>query len=160
MLFCLSVRAPFTAALETRTCVGSRVCLCRPARARRRAVADTLARELPSCRVVFVESICDDESVLERNLRQKIEMSPDYSSMDTAAALADLRERIVRSRRACMPMGVPQARAASACRKRVPQARAASACRKRVPQARAASACCASVPQARAASACCASVRR
>jgi len=61
---------------------------------RRKAVANTLARELPSCRVVFVESICDDESVLERNLSQKVSLSPDYQSKDLELALTDLRERI------------------------------------------------------------------
>ena len=61
---------------------------------RRRAVTNTLAKELPSCRVVFVESICDDASVLERNLAQKIAMSPDYQGMEFALAIADLRERI------------------------------------------------------------------
>lgn len=63
---------------------------------RRRAVTNTLAKELPGCRVVFVESICDDASVLERNLAQKIAMSPDYQGMEHERALADLRERILK----------------------------------------------------------------
>ena len=63
---------------------------------RRRSVTSILSKELPACRVVFVESICDDTSVLERNLAQKIAMSPDYQGMPFAEALADLNERIVK----------------------------------------------------------------
>lgn len=63
---------------------------------RRRAVAETMAKELPSCRVVFVESVCDDEAVIERNLRQKVAMSPDYRAMPFDDAIADLRQRIAK----------------------------------------------------------------
>ena len=52
-------------------------------------VAQTLDRELRG-----VESVCNDTSVLERNLLQKISMSPDYCAMECEAALADLRTRI------------------------------------------------------------------
>lgn len=52
-------------------------------------VAQTLDRELHG-----VESVCNDTSVLERNLLQKISMSPDYCAMECEAALADLRTRI------------------------------------------------------------------
>ena len=44
--------------------------------------------------MVFVESVCDDEAVLERNLMQKVTMSPDYRTMAPDAAIADLRARI------------------------------------------------------------------
>ena len=75
---------------------------------RRKSVQATLARELPSCRVVFVESICDDDSVLERNLAQKIAMSPDYQGMDVDAALADLRQRITRYEEQYETLTVPE----------------------------------------------------
>jgi len=62
---------------------------------RRQVVAQTLDRELHGeCQVIFVESVCNDTSVLERNLLQKISMSPDYCAMECEAALADLRTRI------------------------------------------------------------------
>ena len=62
---------------------------------RRQVVAQTLDRELHGeCQVIFVESVCNDTSVLERNLLQKISMSPDYCAMEREAALADLRTRI------------------------------------------------------------------
>ena len=61
---------------------------------RRQDVVTCMAKELPQCRVVFVESLCDDEQVIERNLRQKIAMSPDYRDKPFEEALADLRQRI------------------------------------------------------------------
>ena len=53
-------------------------------------------KELPQCRVVFVESLCDDEQVIERNLRQKIAMSPDYAAKPFAEALARKMGRLLR----------------------------------------------------------------
>ena len=62
---------------------------------RRRTVAQTIEKELGGeCQVVFVESLCEDEHVLERNLLQKIAMSPDYRHLPREEALADLRARI------------------------------------------------------------------
>jgi len=64
--------------------------------ARRRAVLDRVAAadsEGP-IQVVFVESICDDERMLEANLRLKARSSPDFEGMDEKAALADLRARL------------------------------------------------------------------
>lgn len=62
---------------------------------RRRKVAEEIRRELAGqCRVVFVESVCDDTRTLERNLLQKVRMSADYADMAEADALRDLQERI------------------------------------------------------------------
>ena len=44
--------------------------------------------------VVFVESICDDEELLEQNYRFKVNNSPDYHGVPEEEALADLRERV------------------------------------------------------------------
>ena len=49
---------------------------------RREHVRQRIAREQPSVRLVFVESICDDENVIERNLVQKVlELWGDMQSM-------------------------------------------------------------------------------
>lgn len=43
---------------------------------------------------MFLESICNDQTVLEQNYRLKMRFSPDYQGMDMDAALADFKERI------------------------------------------------------------------
>ncbi|KAL3915870.1 MAG: hypothetical protein SGILL_005442 [Bacillariaceae sp.] len=44
--------------------------------------------------VVFVESICDDEELLNENFRFKISNSPDYAGMNEEEAMTDLRNRV------------------------------------------------------------------
>ncbi len=44
--------------------------------------------------VVFVESICEDESVIASNIRQTKLHMPDYAGMDAERAVADFRARI------------------------------------------------------------------
>lgn len=44
--------------------------------------------------LVFVESICDDPSVIEATIRETKTHSPDYVGMDPEAAVADFRARI------------------------------------------------------------------
>jgi 6-phosphofructo-2-kinase len=44
--------------------------------------------------VVFVESICDDEELLNENFRFKVTNSPDYVNMTEEEAMADLRARV------------------------------------------------------------------
>lgn len=44
--------------------------------------------------VVFVESICDDQELLEQNYKFKVSSSPDYKGMPEEEALADLRQRV------------------------------------------------------------------
>ncbi|CAI6003997.1 unnamed protein product [Closterium sp. NIES-64] len=47
------------------------------------------------CKVIFLECICDDASVIDRNAREKIKASPDYTSMaDAETALNDFRSRL------------------------------------------------------------------
>lgn len=43
---------------------------------------------------VFVESICDDEELLEENFRFKISNSPDYKGFSKEEAMKDLKERV------------------------------------------------------------------
>lgn len=43
---------------------------------------------------VFVESICDDDELLEENFRFKVKNSPDFADMTEEEAIADLRSRV------------------------------------------------------------------
>jgi broad specificity phosphatase PhoE/predicted kinase len=61
-------------------------------RARRSLVADRLRAHGVS--VVFVESVCEDESVIESNIRQTKLHMPDYAGVDPDDAVADFRARI------------------------------------------------------------------
>ncbi|KAL1496544.1 hypothetical protein AB1Y20_014150 [Prymnesium parvum] len=66
-------------------------------KARRHAVIERVAREKdsgkPACRVFFIESLADDEKLLENNYRMKL-ANEDYKGADPAQALADFRERV------------------------------------------------------------------
>jgi len=44
--------------------------------------------------VVFVESICNDQELLDENLNHKISSCPDFVGVDREQALADLQERV------------------------------------------------------------------
>jgi broad specificity phosphatase PhoE/predicted kinase len=54
--------------------------------------------------LVFVESMCDDPSVIEATIRETKTHSPDYSNMDPEAAVADFRARIAHYERAYEPI--------------------------------------------------------
>uniref|UniRef100_A0A7S3PZQ0 6-phosphofructo-2-kinase domain-containing protein n=1 Tax=Chaetoceros debilis TaxID=122233 RepID=A0A7S3PZQ0_9STRA len=43
---------------------------------------------------IFVESVCDDEELLEENFRFKVQNSPDFRGMTESEAIADLRIRV------------------------------------------------------------------
>jgi len=62
--------------------------------ARRDSISARIRQRLAGCAVVFVESVCDDPVILERNLLQKVRCSPDYRDADAENALNDLRERV------------------------------------------------------------------
>ena len=53
-----------------------------------------LLRPVKPTGVVFVESICDDNELLEENYRYKIKNSPDFAGMSADEAIADLRRRV------------------------------------------------------------------
>ena len=46
--------------------------------------------------VVFVESICDDQELLDENYRYKVSTSPDFEHMDLQEAMEDLRRRVTK----------------------------------------------------------------
>jgi broad specificity phosphatase PhoE/predicted kinase len=57
--------------------------------------------------VVFVESICEDQSVVERNVRDNKLRSPDYADVDPEEAVRDFRERIALYERHYEPVDEP-----------------------------------------------------
>ncbi|MFO0586282.1 MAG: 6-phosphofructo-2-kinase/fructose-2,6-bisphosphatase [Polyangiaceae bacterium] len=71
-------------------------------RARRQLVQECCANHnLP---LVFVESICDDPSVIAATIRETKTHSPDYSGMDPERAVEDFRQRIAHYERAYEPI--------------------------------------------------------
>ncbi len=72
-------------------------------RSRRSLLADRLRAHGLS--VVFIESVCEDEALIESNIRQTKLHMPDYAGMDPDAAVADFRERIAHYERVYEPVG-------------------------------------------------------
>lgn len=72
-------------------------------RDRRRAVRDRL--DAHGLEVVFIESVCEDEALIESNIRQTKLHMPDYSGVDPEAAVRDFRARIEHYARAYEPLG-------------------------------------------------------
>ncbi|KAG0478607.1 hypothetical protein HPP92_013326 [Vanilla planifolia] len=47
------------------------------------------------CKIIFLETICNDERIIERNMRLKIQKSPDYAEVaDYETGLKDFKERL------------------------------------------------------------------
>ncbi|XP_062210921.1 6-phosphofructo-2-kinase/fructose-2,6-bisphosphatase-like [Phragmites australis] len=47
------------------------------------------------CKIIFLETICNDQDVLERNIRLKVQQSPDYAEQtDFEAGVRDFKERL------------------------------------------------------------------
>ena len=65
---------------------------------RRKAVVDRIRacehRFKKPAAIVFIESLCDDQEVIEANLLTKVRASPDFKNMNEDLALADLRRRV------------------------------------------------------------------
>lgn len=48
-----------------------------------------------NCKIIFLETICNDVSIIERNIRLKIQQSPDYAEQpDFEAGLEDFKTRL------------------------------------------------------------------
>ncbi|WP_438017588.1 6-phosphofructo-2-kinase/fructose-2,6-bisphosphatase [Sorangium sp. So ce315] len=75
-------------------------------RARRNLVTERCAAH--GFPVVFIESICNEESIIETNVRETKLRSPDYQGVDPEAALRDFRARIAHYARAYEPLGEPE----------------------------------------------------
>ncbi len=71
-------------------------------RERRKQVADRC--RAVGLQVVFVESLCEDEEVIESNIRQTKLHMPDYAKFDPERAVADFRQRIANYARVYEPV--------------------------------------------------------
>ena len=76
-------------------------------RARRRTVVEQCERE--GCQVVLIESICDDEAMIDANVRETKLLSPDYVGFSPDAAVRDFRARIAHYARAYEPVADDEA---------------------------------------------------
>eukprot|EP00930_Biecheleria_cincta_P091912 TRINITY_DN8160_c0_g1_i2.p1 TRINITY_DN8160_c0_g1~~TRINITY_DN8160_c0_g1_i2.p1 ORF type:complete len:367 (-),score=52.42 TRINITY_DN8160_c0_g1_i2:35-1135(-) len=61
--------------------------------ARRREVMSRCAQESPTVRLVFLESLCNDEKILKNNYQMKLG-NDDYKGADAESALRDFMERV------------------------------------------------------------------
>lgn len=78
-------------------------------RKRRSAVIARCSERSHALTVTFCESICDDKTVLDGNLRCKAANSPDYRHMPIEEALADLRQRIAEYEKVYEPIADDEA---------------------------------------------------
>ncbi|KAL6607782.1 hypothetical protein ACP70R_040845 [Stipagrostis hirtigluma subsp. patula] len=59
-----------------------------------------------NCKIIFLETICNDPNVIERNIRLKIQQSPDYADQpDYEAGLRDFKERLTNYEKVYEPVG-------------------------------------------------------
>jgi len=61
---------------------------------RRKTVKQQLTERLPNHSLVWIESICDDDKIIETNIRMTKLSSPDYKDVDPDTATQDFRSRI------------------------------------------------------------------
>lgn len=71
-------------------------------RMRRKLVRERL--EEAGLRVLFLESVCDDEAIIEANIRATKLRAPDYANVSAEQAVADFRARIAHYERAYEPI--------------------------------------------------------
>jgi len=65
-------------------------------RNRRARIVKTCRRSKESIGILFIESICDEEQVIDNNIRCKVTTSPDFEGMDIEDAIRDIKKRIER----------------------------------------------------------------
>nr|POF11503.1 putative 6-phosphofructo-2-kinase pb17e12.14c [Quercus suber] len=72
---------------------------------RRKMIMDRVReRAGPDLNVLFLESKCEDQDLLEANMRLKLN-GPDYKEMDPVVALEDFRKRVKVYEKAYVPLG-------------------------------------------------------
>ena len=73
--------------------------------ARRKQIMDHIReRAGPELNVLFVESVCKDQNLLESNMRLKLS-GPDYQDKDPFAALEDFKKRVAMYEKNYLPIG-------------------------------------------------------
>jgi 6-phosphofructo-2-kinase len=71
---------------------------------RRWDIVNHVSKRSPQLRVIFIESMCDDDSVLNANYLVKAQNSPDYKNMPLEEALRDLKLRVANYERVYEPI--------------------------------------------------------
>lgn len=73
--------------------------------ARRKQIMERIrSRAGPELNVLFVESVCQDQNLLESNMRLKLS-GPDYEGKDPTAALEDFKKRVTIYEKNYIPLG-------------------------------------------------------
>jgi Fructose-2,6-bisphosphatase len=57
-------------------------------------VRDAIKKSIPKCTVIWVESICTDDKIIENNIKSAKLSNPDYKGVDPDQAIKDFLERI------------------------------------------------------------------
>ncbi|KAJ1255521.1 hypothetical protein BS78_K199000 [Paspalum vaginatum] len=71
---------------------------------RRRYMLMKMAED--NCKIIFLETICNDPNIIETNIRLKIQQSPDYADQpDYEAGLQDFKERLMNYEKVYEPVG-------------------------------------------------------
>ncbi|KAK3683576.1 6-phosphofructo-2-kinase-domain-containing protein [Podospora appendiculata] len=71
---------------------------------RRTLLVDHIKQREPKLGILFIESICHDENLLEANMRLKLS-GPDYKDKDPAQSLEDFKKRVKAYESAYEPLG-------------------------------------------------------
>lgn len=71
---------------------------------RRKMVIQRIREKAGNINVLFVESICEDENLLEANMRLKLS-GPDYKDKDPLASLEDFKKRVRLYEKKYVPLG-------------------------------------------------------
>lgn len=71
---------------------------------RRQSLIDHIRRRDPNISVLFLESRCQDQNLLEANMRLKLS-GPDYKDKDPAKSLADFQDRVAQYEKSYQPLG-------------------------------------------------------
>ncbi|WDK09368.1 6-phosphofructo-2-kinase [Colletotrichum graminicola] len=71
---------------------------------RRQLLVDRIKAREPKLGILFIESICHDQNLLEANMRLKLS-GPDYKDKDPHQSLADFKRRVAAYESAYVPIG-------------------------------------------------------
>ncbi|KAL2117073.1 hypothetical protein VTJ04DRAFT_9241 [Mycothermus thermophilus] len=71
---------------------------------RRKLLVERIRAREPKLGILFIESICHDQNLLEANMRLKL-FGPDYKDQDPTAALEDFKKRVKAYESAYEPLG-------------------------------------------------------
>ena len=71
---------------------------------RRKLIMKRIKEVAPDLNVLFMESLCEDSTLLERNMRLKLS-GPDYHDKDPETSLIDFKKRVALYKKSYVPLG-------------------------------------------------------